>query len=152
MKLPSRPLKILLVEDSATDILMTQEALQESRLAHQLHVVEDGVSALAFLQQAPPFTTAPRPDLILLDLNLPRKSGRELLADIKGNPQWHTIPIVILTTSNAEEDIVKAYDLQANCYIVKPLDFASFVEVIHAIRDFWLTTVTLPSEAEHEST
>jgi len=150
MKANSRPIEILLVEDSSTDILMTKEALDESGLPNHLHIVEDGVLALAFLLGTAPFTQVSRPDLILLDLNLPRKSGRELLADIKNNPELHTIPIIILTTSSAEEDIIKAYGLHANCYIVKPLDFAGFVEIIHSIHDFWFTTVTLPSEAEHE--
>lgn len=149
MNPPVKLIEILLVEDSATDILMTQEALNEAKLLTTLHIVEDGVSALAFLRQTGPYANAPRPDLILLDLNLPRKNGRELLAEIKDDPHLQQIPVVVLTTSNAEEDIVKAYNLHANCYVVKPLDFTRFVEVIRSIRHFWFTIVTLPSEAEN---
>lgn len=149
MNPPVKLIEILLVEDSATDILMTQEALSEAKLLTILHIVEDGVSALAFLRQTGPYANAPRPDLILLDLNLPRKNGRELLAEIKDDPDLQQIPVVVLTTSNVEEDIVKAYNLHANCYVVKPLDFTCFVEVIRSIRHFWFTIVTLPSEAEN---
>jgi chemotaxis family two-component system response regulator Rcp1 len=143
------PIEILLIEDSNTDILMTQEALYEAGLPNHLNIVEDGVKALDFLRQNGPYAQAPRPDLILLDLNLPRKNGHELLAEIKNDPHLQQIPVVVLTTSSAEEDIMKAYDLHANCYVVKPLDFTSFVEVIRSIRHFWFTVVTLPSEAEN---
>lgn len=149
MNPPVKLIEILLVEDSATDILMTQEALNEAKLLTTLHIVEDGVSALAFLRQTGPYASAPRPDLILLDLNLPRKNGRELLAEIKDDPHLQQIPVVVLTTSNAEEDIARAYNLHANCYVVKPLDFTRFAEVIRSIRHFWFTIVTLPSEAEN---
>lgn len=149
MNPPVKLIEILLVEDSATDILMTQEALNEAKLLTTLHIVEDGVSALAFLRQTGPYANAPRPDLILLDLNLPRKNGRELLAEIKDDPHLQQIPVVVLTTSNAEEDIARAYNLHANCYVVKPLDFTRFAEVIRSIRHFWFTIVTLPSEAEN---
>ena len=145
----SKPIEILLIEDSTTDILITQEALHEARLPNHLNIVEDGVKALDFLRQIGSYAQAPRPDLILLDLNLPRKNGQEVLAEIKNDPGLQQIPIVVLTTSSAEEDIIKAYALHANCYVVKPLDFISFVEVIRSIRHFWFTVVTLPLEAEN---
>ncbi|MBK9053295.1 MAG: response regulator [Chloroflexi bacterium] len=145
----SKPIEILLIEDSTTDILMTQEALHEAGLPNHLNIVEDGVKALDFLRQIGTYAQAPRPDLILLDLNLPRKNGQEVLAEIKNDPHLQQIPVVVLTTSSAEEDIMKAYALHANCYVVKPLDFISFVEVIRSIRHFWFTVVTLPSEAEN---
>ena len=145
----SKPIEILLIEDSTTDILITQEALHEARLPNHLNIVEDGVKALDFLRQIGSYAQAPRPDLILLDLNLPRKNGHEVLAEIKNDPYLQQIPIGVLTTSSAKEDIIKAYDLHANCYVVKPLDFTRFVEVIRSIRHFWFTVVTLPSEAEN---
>jgi two-component system response regulator len=138
-----------LVEDSPADVLITQAALSEARVLNEIHVVDDGVEALAFLRKQPPYADAPRPDLILLDLNLPRKSGREVLAEIKADPTLKNIPVVVLTTSQMEEDIWRAYDLHANCYVVKPLDFAAFVQAIQSIRHFWLSVVTLPSEADH---
>ncbi len=145
----SKPIEILLIEDSTTDILITQEALHEARLPNHLNIVEDGVKALDFLRQIGSYAQAPRPDLILLDLNLPRKNGQEVLAEIKNDPYLQQIPVVVLTTSSAEEDVIKAYALHANCYVVKPLDFISFVEVIRSIRHFWFTVVTLPLEAEN---
>jgi CheY-like chemotaxis protein len=146
---PPKQIEILLVEDSPADVLITQDALAEVRVLNTIHVVEDGVEALAFLRKQAPYADAQRPDLILLDLNLPRKSGREVLAEIKADSLLKSIPVVVLTTSRAEEDVWNAYDLHANCYVVKPLDFASFVQAVQSIRHFWLGLVTLPSEAEH---
>ena len=139
-----RLIEILLVEDSPTDVLMTQEALEQAKLLNHLHVVEDGVEALAFLYRQGPYAAAPRPDLILLDLNLPRKNGQEVLAELKADQDLKLIPVVILTTSKADEDIAKSYGLHANCYIAKPVGFASFVEVVQAIEYFWFGVVTLP--------
>ncbi|NNJ13228.1 response regulator [Chloroflexales bacterium ZM16-3] len=142
-------IEILLVEDSPADVLITQDALSEARVLNAIHVVDDGVEAIAFLRKQPPYADVPRPDLILLDLNLPRKSGREVLAEIKADPTLKSIPVVVLTTSRLEEDIWRAYDLHANCYVVKPLNFAAFVEAIQSIRHFWLSVVALPSEADY---
>ena len=142
-----RPIEILLVEDNPGDVRLAIEALRESKVRNNLHVVRDGVEALAFLCQEDPYTDAPRPDLILLDLNLPRKDGREVLADIKADPRLHTIPVVILTTSRAEQDVLRSYELQANCYITKPVDLDQFITVVKSIEDFWLTIVTLPHTA-----
>ncbi|NTW97723.1 MAG: response regulator [Oscillochloris sp.] len=144
-----RRVEILLVEDSPADVVITQDALAEARVLNTIHVVDDGVEALAFLRKQPPYADAQRPDLILLDLNLPRKSGREVLAEIKADPELKSIPVVVLTTSRLEEDIWKAYDLHANCYVVKPLDFATFVQAVQSIRHFWLSVVTLPSDADN---
>ena len=140
-----KQVEVLLVEDSPTDILMTQEALEQGNLGINLHVVEDGVEAVAFLRRTGPYGGASRPDLILLDWNLPRKNGREVLAEVKDDKDLKTIPIVVLTTSQAERDILTAYSLHANCYITKPVNFQDFIYVIHAIAGFWLTVVTLPS-------
>ncbi len=139
------PLNVLLVEDSPTDVLITQEALKEAKLLTELHVVEDGVEAIAFLRKEGQYAGAPRPDLIILDLNLPRKDGREVLADIKNDEKLKVIPVVVMTVSQAEEDILKAYGLHANCYITKPVHFESFVKVVRAIESFWFTVVSLPS-------
>lgn len=141
-----KPIEILLVEDSATDILMAKEALSYAKVLNNLHVVENGVDAMAFLRRHDAYAQAPRPDLILLDLNLPRKDGREVLAEIKGDRSLGIIPVVVLTTSKAEEDVLKAYGHHANCYITKPVDFASFAEVVRSIESFWFTVVTLPPE------
>ena len=138
------PIEILLVEDSAADVRLTIEALKEAKMANRLTVVDDGVKAMDFLYRRGGHAGAPRPDLILLDLNLPRKDGREVLAEIKANSDLRRIPIVVLTTSSAEEDILNAYDLHANCYITKPVDFRQFMVVVKAIEDFWLTIVKLP--------
>jgi CheY-like chemotaxis protein len=137
-------LKILLVEDSLADVLLTREALELNQAPVNLHVVEDGENALAFLRQQREYGSAPRPDLILLDLNLPRLDGREVLAAIKSDPALRTIPLVILTTSRAEEDVQRAYDGHANCYITKPLDFVQFTQVIRSIERFWFDVATLP--------
>jgi two-component system response regulator len=141
-----RPIEILLVEDSAADVLLTREALADAKVMNRLHTVDNGVDALAFLRRAPGFEKAPRPDLVLLDLNLPRKDGREVLAEVKASDGLKTIPIVVLTTSKAEEDIARAYGLHANCYITKPVNFSRFTEVVRSIESFWLCVVTLPKD------
>lgn len=135
---------ILLVEDNPGDVRLAQEALKESKVKNHLFVVQDGVEAMAFLHQQGEYATAPRPDLVLLDLNLPRKSGREVLAEIKTDENLKRIPVVILTVSRAEEDIMRAYNSHANCYITKPLDFNQFLKVTKTIEEFWLTIVKLP--------
>ena len=139
-----RPIEILLVEDSPTDALLTREALEQSKILNQLHRVENGVEALAFLRREGQYAGTPRPDLILLDLNLPKKSGIEVLQEIKEDEDLRIIPVVVLTTSKSEEDIVKSYHLHANCFIIKPVDFNKFTEVIQSIREFWFSVVTLP--------
>ncbi|HEY3470893.1 MAG TPA: response regulator [Amycolatopsis sp.] len=138
------PIDILLVEDDPGDVLMTREAFEHQKIRNALHVASDGVEALEFLNRKGRFRTAPRPGLILLDLNLPRKDGREVLGEIKRDPDLRTIPVVVLTTSEAEEDIARSYDLHANAYVTKPVDFEKFVEVVRKIDDFWLTVVKLP--------
>lgn len=137
-------IEILLVEDNPGDIDLAREALESNKIINNLHVARDGEEAMCFLQKKAPFLEAPRPDLIILDLNLPKKDGREVLAEIKADDLLRTIPIVVLTSSKAEEDIVKSYNLHANCYITKPLDFHSFIDVVKAIKDFWLSIVELP--------
>ncbi|MEU7783100.1 response regulator [Amycolatopsis sp. NPDC049159] len=138
------PIDILLVEDDPGDVLMTREAFEHHKIRNALHVAADGVEALEFLNREGRFREAPRPGLILLDLNLPRKDGRELLGEIKQNPDLRTIPVVVLTTSEAEEDIVRSYELHANAYVTKPVDFEKFIEVVRKIDDFWVTVVQLP--------
>ncbi len=140
----SRPVEILLVEDNPGDVRLTREAFKEAKIVNNLHTVADGVEALAFLRREGRYASSPRPDLMLLDLNLPRKDGREVLAEVKTDPDLRRIPIVILTTSKAEEDILKTYDLHANCYIVKPVDFERFIDVVKMIEGFWLSVVMLP--------
>ena len=141
-----KPIEILLVEDNPADVRLTQEALKEGKVRNNLFVARDGVEAIEFLRKAGPHANATKPDLILLDLNLPRKDGREVLAEIKNDDNLRTIPVVVLTTSSAEADILKSYNLHANCYITKPVDLEQFVQVIKSIDDFWLTVVRLPSE------
>lgn len=141
-----RPIQILLVEDSPGDVRLTIEALKEGKVRNDLSVVPDGVEALAFLRREERYSDAPRPDLILLDLNLPRKDGRAVLAEIKADESLRRIPVVILTTSRAEQDILRSYDLNANCYVVKPVDLDQFIGVVKSIEDFWFTVVTLPQE------
>ena len=141
-----KPIEILLVEDNAADVRLTEEALREGKVRNNLHVARDGMEALEFLRRQGPHAKATRPDLILLDLNLPRRDGREVLAEIKDDPQLKMIPVVVLTTSSAEADILKSYKLHANCYITKPVDLEQFVSVVKSIDDFWLTVVRLPSE------
>lgn len=139
-----RAIEILMVEDNPGDVRLTREALKHHKVSNELHVVEDGVAALDFLHRRPPYEQAPRPDLVLLDLNLPRKDGRQVLASIKSDEGLKTIPVVILTTSQAEEDVVRAYKLNANCYVTKPVDFEQFKRIVQGIEQFWLTVVTLP--------
>jgi two-component system, chemotaxis family, response regulator Rcp1 len=141
------PIEILLVEDSPSDQLLAKAALQEARLPTRLHVVADGVEAMAYLRAEGKHQGALRPDLILLDLNLPRKDGRQVLAEIKGSEDLKRIPVVVLTTSQSEYDLEQAYGLHANCYIAKPIDFGEFKTAIQAIQDFWFGTVRLPKRA-----
>jgi CheY-like chemotaxis protein len=136
----------LLVEDNPGDVRLTIEAFNDAKLNNALSVVRDGVEAMSFLRQEGQHAQASRPDLILLDLNLPRKDGREVLAEIKADPDLQRIPIVVLTTSDAQTDIQRAYELHANCYITKPVDLEQFIQVVQSIEDFWLTVVRLPSE------
>lgn len=138
------PIEILLIEDNPADIRLTQEAFREARLQNTIHVVQDGVNAMAFIRQTAPFQQAPRPDLILLDLNLPKKDGREVLKEIKSDTHTRTIPVVVLTTSNDEADVLRSYDLHANAYLVKPIDILQFIKMIQSLEDFWLSVVKLP--------
>lgn len=146
MRMMSDMVDILLVEDNPGDVRLTREALKEAKVRNQLHVATDGVEALAFLRREGAYKEAVRPSLVLLDLNLPRKNGREVLAEMKEDPDLRRIPVVILTTSQAEQDIVKAYDLHVNCYINKPVDLDQFLQVVKSIEDFWLTLVKLPPQ------
>ena len=139
-----RPIQILMVEDNADDIELTIEALKDARVGNFLSVVKNGEEALSYLRCQGQYRQAVRPDLILLDLNMPKKNGRDVLREIKSDPQLKRIPVVILTTSQAEEDILHTYDLHANCYITKPVDFNQFLKVVRSIEDFWLTVVKLP--------
>ncbi len=139
-----RPVEILLVEDNPGDIRLTKEAMKEAKIINNLNVVEDGVEALAYLRKKGKFKDANRPDLILLDLNLPKKNGREVLAEIKQDINLKQIPVVILTVSKAEEDIIKTYELHANCFITKPVDMDQFIKVVKSIEDFWFSIVKLP--------
>lgn len=139
-----KDVEILLVEDNPGDVLLTQEALSEAKVENTVHWARDGVEALAFLQKQPPFTGAPRPDLIFLDLNLPRKSGHEVLAFLKGDRRFKRIPVVILTSSSAEADIARSYEHHANCYVTKPVDLDNFMRVIREMDHFWMKVVTLP--------
>ena len=139
-----RPIEVLLVEDDEGDVLMTREALHEGKVLNRLTVVGDGVEAVDYLRRNEPYTDAPRPDLILLDLNLPKKDGRQVLADIKADAELRRIPVVVLTTSAADEDVLGSYDLHANAYVTKPVDFDRFVEVIRQIDDFFISVVQLP--------
>jgi chemotaxis family two-component system response regulator Rcp1 len=139
-----RPIEILLVEDNPGDVDLTREGLQDGKVHNNLSVVGDGEEAMAFLRREGKYANAPRPGLILLDLNLPRKDGREVLAEIKGDGRLRCIPVVILTTSKSEEDICRSYNLNANCYISKPVDLDQFIKVVQSIEDFWFTIVTLP--------
>lgn len=141
-----RPVDILLVEDNPGDVRLTQEALRNGKLFNRLFVVPDGIEALAFLRREGKYADAPRPDLILLDLNMPRMDGRECLAVLKADPDLRRIPVVILTTSDAEQDILHSYDLHANCYIAKPVDLEQFMKVVKQIREFWISIVHLPGE------
>ena len=139
------PVEILLVEDNPGDVRLTKEALKEGKVYSNLHWAKDGVEALEFLRRRGKFSDAPRPDIILLDLNLPKKDGREVLSEIKSDDDLKRIPVVILTTSKAEEDVLRSYQLHANCYVTKPVDLEKFIVVIQSIDRFWLTVVTLPN-------
>ncbi|MEH2034344.1 MAG: response regulator [Nostoc sp.] len=141
---PIEPIEILLVEDSPEDADLTVEILGDAKVLNRIHVVEDGVEALKFLRQQGDYANAPRPDLILLDLNLPRKDGREVLAELKADPDLKLIPVVVLTTSGANEDILRTYALNANCYVTKPVSLEEFAKVIRSIEFFWLVAVKLP--------
>lgn len=145
-----KPIEILLVEDSLGDVRLTREAFKEGKVLNKLSVVNDGVEAMTFLQRKGKYADAPRPDLILLDLNMPKKDGREVLAEIKADEKLKRIPVVILTVSKAEQDIFKTYNLHANCYITKPVDLAQFMEVVKTIEEFWLTIVKLPPDGGAE--
>ena len=142
------PVEILLVEDNPGDVRLTIEGLKEGKVRNKLSVVEDGVEAMAFLRKEGKYGDAVRPDLILLDLNLPKKDGREVLTEIKSDEDLCNIPVVVLTTSKAEQDILKAYSLHANCYITKPVDLDQFISVVESIEDFWFTIVKLPRDAK----
>jgi len=142
----SEAIEVLLVEDNPGDVRLTREALKEGKVRNNLSVAPDGVEALAFLRRQGKYADAPRPDVILLDLNLPKKDGREVLEEVKADPALRSIPVVILTSSDAERDIVRAYSLHANCYITKPVDLDQFITVVKSIEDFWFTIVKLPPE------
>jgi len=146
MCIRNRAIEVLLVEDNPGDVRLTKEALKEGRLLNNVNVVGDGIEALSFLRREDKYEQAVQPDLILLDLNLPKKDGREVLAEIKADPNLRRIPVVILTTSSAEEDILKTYDLHANCYVTKPVDLDRFMGVVKSIEDFWVSVVKLPSD------
>jgi len=139
-----RPIDILMVEDNPGDVRLTREALKDCKVLNEIHVVEDGVAALDYLHRRAPYENALRPDLVLLDLNLPRMDGRQVLAAMKSDPVLKVIPVVVLTTSAAEEDILRAYHLSANCYVTKPVDLHQFIRIVKAIEGFWLTMVTFP--------
>ncbi len=145
------PIDILLVEDNPGDVDLAREALENSKVFNKLHVVTDGMAALDFLFQRGQYGSVPRPDLIILDLNLPKKDGREVLAEIKDHPDLKHIPVVILTTSRDEEDILKSYKLHANCFITKPIDLHQFIKVVKTIEDFWLTIVKLPTRTGEDA-
>ena len=140
------PVEILLAEDNPGDVKLTEKALEEGHIINNLHVVEDGVEAMQFLRQMGEYADKPRPDLVLLDLNMPRKDGKEVLKDVKDDPDLRRIPIVVLTSSEAEEDIVRSYDLHANAYLTKPVDFSGFLDIVEHIEDFWLSVVKMPPE------
>ena len=142
----ARPIEVLLVEDNPGDVRLTREALKEGKVSNHLSVTPDGVEALRFLRREGPYADAPRPDVVLLDLNLPKKDGRQVLQEMKADPALRTIPVVILTSSDAERDIAGAYELQANCYITKPVDLDQFITVVRSIEDFWFSIVKLPPE------
>jgi chemotaxis family two-component system response regulator Rcp1 len=145
--MPDRePVEILLAEDNPGDVKLTRKALEKGRLANNLHVVNDGVETMEFLRGEGEYEGRPRPDLVLLDLNMPRKDGREVLEEIKGSEQLKRIPVVVLTSSEAEEDVIRSYDLHANAYLTKPVDFDGFIDVVGTLEEFWLQVVKLPPE------
>ena len=139
-----RPVEILLVEDNPGDVELTREGLENGKLHNNLYVVSDGIEAMAFLRRQGQYQDMPRPDLILLDLNLPKKDGREVLAEVKGDDDLQSIPVIILTTSQAEEDILRSYQLKANCYVQKPVGLEQFIHIVRTIKQFWFTVVVLP--------
>jgi CheY-like chemotaxis protein len=141
-----RPVEVLLVEDNPGDVRLTREALREGKVQNNLNVMPDGVEALRYLRREGPYADAPRPDVILLDLNLPKKDGREVLEELKADPSLMNIPVVVLTSSQAEQDILRAYQLRANCYITKPVDLEQFIHVVQSIENFWFSIVKLPPE------
>lgn len=147
MDSPTQIIEMLLVEDDMGDVLLTKEALKQTKMLVNLSVVRDGIEALAFLRRQGKFAEAPRPDIILLDLNMPRKDGREVLSVIKEDAELKDIPVVVLTTSAADEDVLRSYQLHANCYITKPVDLSQFVKVVNAFKEFWFTIVKLPNKA-----
>jgi CheY-like chemotaxis protein len=140
------PVEILLAEDNPGDVKLTRKALEKGRLANNLHVVNDGVETMQFLRGEGPYTETPRPDLVLLDLNMPRKDGREVLEEIKDSEDLKRIPVVVLTSSEAEEDVIKSYERHANAYLTKPVDFDGFIDVVSTLEEFWLQVVKLPPE------
>jgi CheY-like chemotaxis protein len=142
---PVRPIEVLLVEDDPGDVVLITEAFEHNKVNNRLHVVADGVEAIQFLRRESPYEDAEEPDLILLDLNLPRKDGREVLAEVKEDPTLRRIPVVVLTTSKAEEDVLRSYDLHANAYVTKPVDFDRFIEVVRQIDEFFVSVVKLPT-------
>ncbi len=150
-KLKHKMVEILLIEDNPGDVRLTKEALKECKISNKLHIALDGIEAMDFLFKKEKFKNSPRPDVILLDLNLPKKDGREVLAEIKQDKDLRRIPVVILTTSKSEEDVIKTYNLHANCYISKPIDMEQFIKVVKSIGDFWFTIVKLPPDG-HEIT
>ncbi|HSP03045.1 MAG TPA: response regulator [Acidimicrobiales bacterium] len=141
-------MQILLVEDSAADVRLTQEALKDAKILNELHVARDGVEAMEFLQRSGDRAGAPRPDIVILDLNLPRKDGKEVLAEMKGDPDLRSIPVAVLTTSDAEIDVLESYDLGANCFLTKPVDLDQFIKVVQAVEEFWLGMVRLPERQD----
>lgn len=141
------PIEILLIEDSLADIRLTKEAFQDFRVQNNIHAVQDGISALAFLRNTAPYHDTPLPDLILLDLNLPKKDGREVLEEIKQDPATRHIPVVVLTTSEDEEDVLRSYQLHANAYLVKPINVLHFITMLHSLEQFWLSFVKLPPKS-----
>lgn len=149
LEMPPRTAVILLAEDNPTDVMLTREALANTGLLHSLHVVENGVEVMAFLRQQNKYAGAPRPDMILLDLNMPRKDGLEVLTEIKADVKLGNIPVIILTTSSSGDDTIKAYSSHANCYIRKTADFDDFTQAIQSVLDFWFWSATLPMPSEH---
>jgi chemotaxis family two-component system response regulator Rcp1 len=144
-----KPIEILMAEDNPGDVRLTMEALRDAKVLNRMSVAVDGVETMAFLRRQGEYANAPRPDLVLLDLNMPRKDGREVLAEVKGDADLRRIPVLVLTTSTAEKDISESYDLHANCYIAKPVNLDQFLDVVKSIEDFWLATVRLPPNGNH---
>lgn len=144
MSTPIEPVEILLIEDNPADARLTREALRDAKIHNRLHTVADGIEAMKFLRREGDYAQSPRPDLVLLDLNLPKKSGREVLAEVKADPALRAIPVVVLTTSQSDEDILRSYDLHANCFITKPVDFTQFATIVNRIEEFWFSIVRLP--------